>query len=80
MTDDTNDLPLTAKIIIWLAVIIWAIWYMSGGEERRKEWEERNSGSNLFCNPVSGVCVDDPNGKKRQAWEDALRRAAEGYD
>ena len=41
MTDDTDDLPLTAKIIIWLAVIIWAIWYMSGGEERRKEWKKK---------------------------------------
>ena len=72
MKDDTDDLSLTTKIIMYAAATIWVVWYISTGEERGKESKR----SALFCNPATAVCVDDPYGDKREAWNDALRSAS----
>jgi len=72
MKDDTNDFPLKGKIIIYAAVAIFYVWYLSGMDERAKEFEEKHR-STRFCNPATAVCVDDPDGENREAWEDYIR-------
>ena len=63
---------LAVAIVFWL----WILPSESEQEARLKAFEKRSSKQNLFCNPASGACHDDPGGKKREAWEDALTSAA----
>lgn len=72
MTDEPT-LSKTTERVITVVVAIFIIWQVVGGEEKENR-------STRFCNPITAECVDDPDGKKRQAFEDALRRSSEGYD
>ena len=65
-------------IFVAVICIAFLVYVFDGDrqEANRKAFEERQRGNSTFCNPASGVCYHDPDGKKRKQWNDALESAS----
>ena len=66
------------NIAVAVLCVAFLIYVFDGDrqEANRKAFEERQRGNSTFCNPASGVCSDDADGKKRKKWNDALESAS----